>query len=111
MVEKNPAQLTELAASLSRERVLTDDELRAIWEAANAPASLKGLTMSDATGLAICFAMVTLQRGGEVCELHAREIDREGKLWRFPERGPRITGPTLCRCRISPLIFLAVRSR
>ena len=84
VVEKNPAQLTELAASLSRERVLTDDELRAIWEAANAPASLKGLTMSDATGLAICFAMVTLQRGGEVCGLHAREIDREGKLWTIP---------------------------
>jgi integrase len=84
VVEKNPAQLTELPVSLSRERVLTDDELRAIWGAANAPASLKGLTMSDATGLAICFAMLTLQRGGEVCGLHAREIDREGKLWTIP---------------------------
>jgi integrase len=83
-MEKNPAQLTELPASRSRERVLTDDELRAIWGAANAPASLKGLTMSDATGLAICFAVVTLQRGGEVCGLHAREIDREGKLWTIP---------------------------
>jgi len=84
VVEKNPAQLTELPASLSRERVLTDDELRAIWGAASAPASLKGLTMSDATGLAICFAMVTLQRGGEVCGLHAREIDRQSKLWTIP---------------------------
>ena len=88
VVERNPAQFTELPASLSRERVLTDDELRAIWGAANAPASVEGLTMSDATGIAICFAMVTLQRGGEVCGLHAREIDREGKLWTIP--GTRI---------------------
>jgi integrase len=29
-------------------------------------------------------AMVTLQRGGEVCGLHAREIHREGKLWTIP---------------------------
>ena len=84
VVEKNPAQLTELPASHSRDRVLSDDELRAIWKAANAPASVEGLTMSAATGLAICFAMVTLQRGGEVCGLHARETDREGKLWTIP---------------------------
>jgi integrase len=103
VVEKNPAQLTELPASLSRERVLTDDELRAIWEAANAPASVKGLTMSDATGLAICFALVTLQRGGEVCGVHAREIDREGKLWTIP--GPRTKNH---RIHVVPLSDLAL---
>jgi integrase len=84
VVEKNPAQLTELPASHSRERVMSNDELRAIWKAANTPVSIEDLTMSAATGLAICFAMVTLQRGGEVCGLHAREIGREDKLWTIP---------------------------
>ena len=40
--------------------------------------------MSDAMGLAICLALVTLQRGGEVCGLHASELDREAKLWTLP---------------------------
>jgi integrase len=84
VVGKNPAQLTELPASGSRERVLTDDELRAIWKAANDPASVEGLKMSAAMGLAVCLAVVTLQRGGEVCGLHTREIDREDKLWTIP---------------------------
>jgi integrase len=103
MVEKNPAQLTELPASRSRERVMSDDELRAIWTAANAPASVDTLTMSAATGLAICFAMVTLQRGGEVCGLHAREIDREGKLWTIP--GTRTKNH---RIQVVPLSDLAL---
>ena len=29
-------------------------------------------------------ALVTLQRGGEVCGIHAHEIDREGALWTIP---------------------------
>ena len=103
VVEKNPAQLTDLPASRSRERVMSDDELRAIWKAANAPASVEDLTLSAGTGLAICFAMVTLQRGGEVCGLHAREIDREGKLWTIP--GTRTKNH---RIQVVPLSDLAL---
>ena len=103
VVEKNPAHLTELPASHSRERVMSDDELRAIWKAANAPASVEDLTMSAAMGLAICFAMVTLQRGGEVCGLNAREIDRKNKLWTIP--GTRTKNH---RIQVVPLSDLAL---
>ena len=56
----NPAQFTELPGSRPRERVLTDEELRLIWNAAETSA---GLGIAAATGLAICLALVTLQRG------------------------------------------------
>jgi len=80
----NPAQFAELPRPHPRERVLTDEELRLIWAAAQNPAAVPGLNMSVGMGLAICLALVTLQRGGEVCGLHASELDREAKLWTIP---------------------------
>jgi integrase len=35
-------------------------------------------------GLAICLAMVTLQRGSEIIGLHSREIDHGAKSWTIP---------------------------
>jgi integrase len=77
--------------------------LRTIWRAASAPASVEDLTMSAAMGLAICLAMVTLQRGGEICGLHAREIDRKGKLWTIPR-----TRTKNHRIQVVPLSDLAL---
>ena len=62
---KDPAQFAETPRSLSRDRVLSDEELRKIWHGAMNPAHVENLAMSRSTGLAICLAMVTLQRGGE----------------------------------------------
>jgi len=45
--------------------------------------------------------MVTLQRGGEVCGLHADEIDREGKLWTLP--GERTKNHRIHVVPLSPL--------
>ena len=73
----NPAQLTVLPPPAERERVLADDELRAIWEGTEEP------TASE-TGLAIRLAMLTLQRGGEVAGIRAGEIDRKSRLWTLP---------------------------
>ena len=42
------------------------------------------LNLAPGTGLAICLAMVTLQRGGEVVGIHARELDRAARLWTLP---------------------------
>ena len=84
VVDKNPAQFAVVTASKSRERVITDKEMKAIWAAANDPASVDKLHLSAAVGLAVCFAALTLQRGGEVCGLHAREIDRVARLWTIP---------------------------
>jgi integrase len=35
-------------------------------------------------GTALCLALVTLQRGGEVVGLHADEVDCQGRLWIIP---------------------------
>jgi len=84
VVSRNPAQLSDLPAEKSRDRVLTDAELRAIWRATNDPASVDGLDVAPGTGLALMLAMVTLQRGGEVVGINAGEIDRESRLWTIP---------------------------
>lgn len=92
IAQKNPAQLTALAMPVSRDRVLTDDELRAIWRGAQDPAAHAGLHISTSMGLALCLAMVTLQRAGEVCGIHVDEIshattgDKAGSnaVWTLP---------------------------
>jgi integrase len=84
ITDKNPATFAELPRLVSRERVLTDGEVKAIWTAARNPAEFKGISMSPSTGLAICLTAATLQRGGEVCGIHTREIDREARTWIIP---------------------------
>lgn len=85
LADKNPAQLVTLAALDSRDRVLSDKELKAIWTGADHPGRVSNsLTLSDGVGTAMMLAMVTLQRGGEVIGLHAREIDLDQKLWTIP---------------------------
>lgn len=81
IVVQNPAQFSDLPAAGSRERVLTDDELRTVWRVASDPTVFPGL---PATALALKFAMLTLQRGGEVVGIHASEIDRQARLWTIP---------------------------
>jgi integrase len=75
----NPAQLASLPAAQQRERVLTDDELKAIWNAAE-----QLVAGGASTGLPIQLAMLTLQRGGEVTGIHSQEIDRETRTWTIP---------------------------
>ena len=82
--DKNPAQLTEVSRSTPRERVLSDDELKSVWRTLEAPEGVAGLDLAPGTALALKLAMVTLQRGGEVVGIHAREIDRAAKLWTLP---------------------------
>ena len=84
ITDKNPATFAELPRLVFRERVLADRELKAVWTAARNPSGFKGLSMSPSTGLAMCLTAATLQRGGEVCGIHAREIDREAHVWIIP---------------------------
>jgi integrase len=83
-VDRNPAILINVRRWRDRERVLSDEELRLIWTACRAPHEIDGLSLASGTALALQLAMVTLQRGGEVCGIHAREIDRDGRLWIIP---------------------------
>ncbi len=77
--KSNPAQLADLPAPKQRDRVMTDAELRAIWDAADVLA-----LRQPSTGLAIKFAMLTLQRGGEVTGIHSNEIDWNSRTWTLP---------------------------
>ena len=52
----------------SRDRVLSEQEIRAFWQ------NLDGCAMSDAAKAALRLILVTAQRPGEVVGLHTREI-------------------------------------
>lgn len=71
---------------VSRERVATPAELRAVWAALDAATS-EGRSDSASAARAVQLATLTLQRRFEVAGLHWREVDWDGKLWTIP--GPR----------------------
>lgn len=81
-IDKNPAALLEIPRAGSRDRVLTDKEMKAIWATASAPPEDVGV--SALMGVAVRLAMVTLQRGGEVCGMSEGEIDETAKTWTIP---------------------------
>ena len=103
---RNPAQFISLPRAPTRERVLNDDELGAVWRATEIPATVSRLSLAPlapGTRLAIRLAMVTLQRGGEVVGIHARELDRDKRLWTLP--GERAKNH---RAHVVPLSDLAI---
>jgi integrase len=100
LVEFNPfADVTAAVPSIaqtSRDRVLTDDELKIVW---------RTLTDPDSYGLpevkqALLLVLITAQRPGEVAGMHRNEID--GEWWTIPkERTKYKTHPY--RVYLSPL--------
>jgi len=82
--EHNPALDIAVAMPTARRRVLSDDELRAFWSAAERPDEIKDLTLSRLMGIALRMAAVTMQRGGEVVGMRWDEIDRPAKTWLIP---------------------------
>ncbi len=75
IIDKNPAQFADVPTSKSRERVLTEAEVKAIWLLCEDHADAEGFHLSPAMALAIQLAMVTLQRGNEVCAAAVGEFD------------------------------------
>ena len=84
LIAVNVALDIQVPAAKSRDRVLTDEELRRFWIACEKPSDVKGLQLSVEMGIALRLACLTLQRGGEVCGIHTGEIDFEAKLWTIP---------------------------
>src|SRR5260370_162777 len=101
-LDANPASLIDKPGrEVSRERVLTDDEIRRVWQllarqpttaerAARGRERAKG-TPEDpicpvAPGLAdaIKLRMLTAQRGGEVITMRWRDVDLETGWWTIP---------------------------
>lgn len=86
------------AAPAARARVLTDAELKAVWEAADRePPKLRAV---------IRLLILTAAREAEVAGMAVREVDREAARWRIPaERAKNRTSITV---PLSPLALAEV---
>ena len=77
LIGANPAvRLPPRKSPPSRDRVLSDDELRAVWQALEADGSLHALS-----ALLVLF---TAQRGGEVRRMRWADVGQDG-WWRIPD--------------------------
>ncbi|HEX4197574.1 MAG TPA: site-specific integrase [Caulobacteraceae bacterium] len=92
-ISANPiAKLEPMFDEQSRARVLSDDELKALWGLAEktAEAARQGAGDRDALwasrpmaiGVQLC--LITAQRGGEVAGLRRGELDLEARTWLLP---------------------------
>jgi integrase len=81
VIQVSPCALVQPPApERSRDRVLTDDELRLVWNAADAD--------GWPFGPIIKLMALTGQREGEIAGMRWEELDLEGKLWTLP--APRV---------------------
>lgn len=79
MIDANPiAGMKPVSKEQSRERVLTDDELGALWAACDA----EGYPFGDCMKLLI----LSGQRRAEVAEMRWSELDLEKLLWTLPSQ-------------------------
>jgi len=77
LVELNPCTLIDRpAVERQRERVLTADELRAVWSAAEAE--------NAATATLFKLYLLTAQRGGELRAMEWSEVDLDSGWWVIP---------------------------
>ncbi|WP_334130209.1 tyrosine-type recombinase/integrase [Sneathiella sp.] len=78
LVDENPAYgVARVARERSRQRVLQDDEILKIWNAAS--------EMKGPWGPYIKLLMLTLQRRSEVAGIVRSEVDLEARMWTIPE--------------------------
>jgi len=80
LIEQNPALGVKAPQSGTRDRVLTDDELRTLWNGISAPIEGIRTAMLDALRL----QLLTAQRIGEVLALKWTDIDRDDQTWLVP---------------------------
>lgn len=77
LVDSNPcAQVKKPAPYRSRDRVLSDDELAAVWQAAD--------IVGYPYGPIVRLLILTAQRRGEVTDMRWSEIDFEQATWTIP---------------------------
>jgi integrase len=77
-VDHNPAERLELNPERSRDRVLSEDEIKAFWNA------LEGLELERSTKLVLKLALVTGQRLDEIAGLSFQELDFKREVWTIP---------------------------
>lgn len=99
LIEANPALgIDRMFQERSRERVLTEEEIRTLWAFLEAARANKGLGLapgqkageraingvSPAVATALQLCLITLQRAGEVVGARAEEFNWREKLWIIP---------------------------
>ena len=84
LVDVDPSRFVQVDSFKPRDRVLTDDELRAIWRAFAQPSAVDGVSVSRAVSLAVRLIAVTLQRRAEVIGIDTRELDLDAMTWTIP---------------------------
>ena len=90
IVALNPAMgLASPAPKRARERVLSDEETKALWAALKAPATVvdedgKPLLLSDGVSIALRLAALLLQRRAEVATMRKEDLDLDRGLWIIP---------------------------
>jgi integrase len=76
-IEANPCnQLKSMAKEFSRDRVLTDDEIRRVWSALEAE--------EPPIRAAFRLRLMTAQRGGEVMQMKWEDLDLPNGWWSMP---------------------------
>jgi integrase len=77
LIEASPAvRITRPAAEQKRDRVLTEDELRALWKSFDA--------LSPEMGAYFKLRALTAQRGGEVSSMRWHDVDLTSGCWTIP---------------------------
>jgi integrase len=89
-LETNPFTNLPLTPVAKRERVLTDKELRSIWQATAGPGPYNAI---------VRMLMVTGQRREEVTGMTWDEIAPDLSAWSIAASRRRTASRTLCRCR------------
>ncbi|MBB4289510.1 integrase [Rhizobium leguminosarum] len=80
----NPCVYVFYPEAGSRKVVLSDEQLRTIWEAFTPPVKVPGVAVSDSVALSILIAMVTVQRIGEILRMRVSDLDLENSVWTIP---------------------------
>ena len=99
--DNNPVVSTEARKEQGRDRVLTDSELSAVWNAAG----------DGEFGLIVKLLILTAQRAGEIGGLRWNEIDFEEGLIRLPARRVKNNRPHEIPMSDAVVGILQIRSR
>lgn len=83
-LEFNPASMPRVFEYKTRERVLSETEVRRFWVTAEAAMTDRDVPVSPATVLALKLCALTLQRAGEIAGMTASEIDWRDGVWILP---------------------------
>jgi integrase len=84
LIDADPSHFVQVDAQQARDRVLTDNELRALWTVLRDPEALDSLKVTKGRAVAIALCAVTLQRRAEVAGIDLSELDLTAKTWTIP---------------------------